>query len=138
MLQFSALFTLTAEVAPAIDFGLIDGRHRRLVPVVGGSFSGARLSGAILAGGSDVQIVREDGTVEIAVHAVLQTREGENILLKGTGLRHASADPEAQYFREAITFEVAGARLDWMNRLLAVGTGYRKPDSVELAVFEIL
>jgi hypothetical protein len=35
-------------------------------------------------------------------------------------------------------FETASPRLAWLNKLLAIGTGRRNADSVELDVFEIL
>jgi hypothetical protein len=42
------------------------------------------------------------------------------------------------YFRIAPLFETAAATYDWLNRVMAVGIGYRRADGVVYSVFEIL
>jgi Protein of unknown function (DUF3237) len=150
MLKFAPLFSLKATVAAPVDAGLTPGGTRRIIPVTGGTFTGERVSGTLLPGGTDVQRIRDDGVAELTIHAVLATARGERILLKGNALRHAppdiaarlargeGPDPASYYFREAIMFETASVRLAWLNKILAIGTGRRNSDSVELDVFEIL
>jgi hypothetical protein len=45
---------------------------------------------------------------------------------------------ETVYFREAMIFETASENLSWINHLLAIATGKRYEDRVELEVFEVM
>lgn len=149
-LAFRPLFRLEAEVAAPIDFGMTSTGQRRIVPVTGGWFHGDRLRGRLLAGGTDVQRLRADGTAELRIHAALETEDGDRILLNGHGLRHATPavadrlsrgenpDPSLYYFREAITFETDRVHLAWLTRMIAIATGRRAPNRVNLDVFELL
>lgn len=149
-LRLRPLFRLEAEVAPPIDLGEMPTGQRRIVPVIGGWFAGDRLRGTLLAGGTDVQRLRADGTAELCIHAALETEDGDRILLKGHGLRHATraiaerigqgedVDPSSYYFRESMTFETGQPRLAWLTRLIAIGTGRRAANRVYLNVFELL
>jgi hypothetical protein len=48
-----------------------------------------------------------------------------------------AVDPASYYFRTALRFETSSAELDWLNRILAVALGARRPRSVQLRAFEI-
>lgn len=144
------LFELAAQVAapqvtPEGPYGT-----RRFIPVTGGTFNGERLSGQLLAGGADCQLIRPDGVAELDVRVTLQTQDGTVILMRGLGLRHG---PEAvmkrmalgedvpateYYFRETMVFEAPQGPLDWLNRIVAIGTGERRANSVHLQIFEVL
>jgi Protein of unknown function (DUF3237) len=41
-------------------------------------------------------------------------------------------DPTSYYFRMNPIFETSSTRYDWINRLIAVGTGIRLPDGSRL------
>jgi len=150
MLKTRALFRLEAIVAAPIDFGESASGMRRIILVTGGRFEGERLSGSLLLGGTDVQLIRSDGVAELSIHAALESDDGERILLRGRGIRHAppdvademqrgeDPDPSRYYFREAITFETASKRFEWLNRILAIGSGRRTKDRVQLDVVELL
>ena len=144
------LFTLEAEVSapqttPEGPYG-----ERRFIPVTGGKFSGDRISGVMLPGGADCQLVRSDDVVEMDVRCTLNTDDEVIILMKTFGLRHGSAEVFARmakgdkvdrseyYFRELVTFEAPKGKYDWLNRLIAVGIGEQLPELVILDVFEIL
>ncbi len=47
-------------------------------------------------------------------------------------------DPSLYYCREALMFEAPPGKYEWLNRLLAVGTGQRSPNEVIINAFEIL
>lgn len=150
MIGLRPLFELAAEVAaPQIT---PDGPYgtRRFIPVTGGTFAGERLSGRLLPGGADCQLIRPDGVAELDVRVTLQTGDGAIILMRGFGLRHGSAAvmrriaagedvPAAEYyFRETMTFEAPAGPYGWLNGVVALGTGERRAASVHLAVFEVL
>ena len=124
--------------------------ERRIAPILGGEFEGERLRGVVLDGGSDWILVRSDQVWELNVRLVLRTNDGDLIGMSYRGLRHGPADiiaqinrgepvdPSAYYFRAAIFFETASERYAWMNKLIAIGNGYREPAGPRYHVFEVL
>jgi len=149
MIELRPLFRIEAEVgAPQIT---PDGPYgtRRFIPVTGGRFIGARLSGTMLAGGADCQLIRPDGVAELDVRTALHTDDGVTILLRGLGLRHGT--PEVMdrlahgedvpgsdyYFREFMLFEAPEGTYGWLNRILGVARGERRANQVLLDVFEV-
>ena len=118
---------------------------RRFIPVTGGTFEGERLRGEMLAGGSDCQLIRADGVADLDVRVALRCDDGAVIFMKGLGMRHGptavmqrlaageDVDPSEYYFREAVLFEAPPGPHEWLNRVLAVGTGRRDPDAVTVA-----
>jgi hypothetical protein len=47
-------------------------------------------------------------------------------------------DPASYYFRTNPLFETSATQYDWMNRIIAVGTGDRLPDGPIYSIFEVL
>lgn len=104
----------------------------------------------MLPGGADCQLIRPDGVAELDVRTAFETDDSVTFLMKGLGMRHATADvmaklargedvpPDQYYFRESMMFEAPAGKYDWLNRLIAVGIGQRKAAQVVLEVFEIL
>jgi hypothetical protein len=150
MLEYNPLFTLSADVAePQVAAGGPYG-DRRYIPVTGGSFKGDRLSGILLNGGADSQLIRPDGVAELDVRVSLQTDDGVVIYMKGLGIRHgppevlarmAAGEPvdrSEYYFREAIYFEAPPGAYEWLNKIVAIGIGERTPNQVRIDAFEIL
>lgn len=149
MMALKPLMELSIEVGPA--HVTPDGPYgtRRFIPVTGGSFTGERLSGRILPGGADCQLIRPDGVAELDARITLQLEDGANILMRGVGLRHGSAQvmarlaageavpASAYYFRQSMLFEAPHGDWAWLNRLLALGIGERRPNEVRLTIFEI-
>lgn len=145
------LCTLTLELHPIYDLGPTPVGHRRIVPVSGGQFHGERLRGEILPhAGSDLLLARADGVFQQDVRLALQTDDGALILMTYRGVRHSSsevADRIARgeavassdyYLRTAPFFETAAPKYDWLNRIVAVSVGERRPNGVSYEVFEIL
>ncbi len=149
-IRTQALFTLALQVAGSQAVGKAPGGDRRVGLVAGGTFEGPRLKGKVLPGGSDWIIVRPDGCMTLDVRLVLETHDGALIGMTYRGLRHGSAaamvrlnrgeavDPSEYYFRTAIAFETAAPQYDWLNRVIAVGTGRRPPEGPVYDVFEVL
>jgi hypothetical protein len=56
-----------------------------------------------------------------------------------TGIEQGEiVDPASYYFRIAPMFETASPKYDWINRVLAVGTGHRLAGGPIYSVFEVL
>jgi hypothetical protein len=150
-LRSRPLFTISITLHPIQDVGATPLGHRRIVPVSGGAFEGARIRGTILPhAGGDWLLMRTDGVFQQDVRLTLQTDDGALIYMSYRGVRHASAEvaaslargehvnPREYYLRIAPFFETAAPRYSWMNNLVSIGVGERLRDGVVYRVFEIL
>jgi hypothetical protein len=145
----SPLFALRLASRPQ-PIGATPGCVRRIFAVTGGVFEGARLSGQVLDSGNDWQTVRGDGAVTLDVRLVLKTSDDAMIGMAYRGIRHGApevlawldcgekVDPASYYFRISAVFETATPKYEWLNRLLAVGVGHRRPDGPIYNLFELL
>jgi hypothetical protein len=144
------LFVMRLDVRKLQVIGATPGSYRRIGVVPGGIFEGERLSGEVLEGGSDWQVVRADGGTTLDVRIVLKTNDDAFIGMTYRGLRHGPADvieriergevvdPVSYYFRINPLFETAAPQYDWINRVIAVGVGHRLADGAVYSVFEVL
>jgi hypothetical protein len=144
------LFVMHLQVRPLVVVGATPGADRRIGLIPGGSFEGERLSGQVMDGGSDWQAVRADGSTTLDVRLVLKTKDDALIAMNYRGVRYGPADvikriekgepvdPSSYYFRINPMFETAAATYGWLNRVLAVGIGDRRPDGPVYSVFEVL
>ncbi|MBD5635965.1 MAG: DUF3237 domain-containing protein, partial [Candidatus Eremiobacteraeota bacterium] len=120
-----------------------------VVPIVGGSVSGERLAGKILAAGADYQLIRSDGFTSLDARYVAELDDGALIYIVNTGIRVGTpdvmaritrgeaVDPALVYFRTSPRFETASPAHMWLTRSIFIGTGARRPDSVELSIFAV-
>lgn len=143
---------LTVHVAAPIEAGTVIGLNsrgrRRIIPITGGRVSG-QVTGHILPGGADFQIVVSDTTADLDARYMIELDNGEHIFVQNHALRRGSATdiaklvrgehvaPEAIYFRCVPTFEVSSPALDWLTQSIFVGTGARFPDRVQLSIFRL-
>ena len=144
------LLVMRLDVRKLLIVGATPGAYRRIGVVPGGSFEGERLSGEVLDGGSDWQTVRNDGATTLNVRLVLKTKDDALICMTYQGVRHGPpdvveriekgevVDPTSYYFRINSLFETAAAKHDWINRVVGVGIGHRRPDRPIYSVFEVL
>jgi hypothetical protein len=143
--------TLQVAVAPPQNIGAVPTGTRRTAPISGGHFEGPRLRGKVLHGGSaDWQLLRADGVLEMDLRMTLETDDGALIALTSFGLRHGPpeilaalargevVDPASYYFRTTPRFETASPKYAFLNRLLAVATGDRRPEGPIYTIDEIL
>jgi hypothetical protein len=108
------------------------------------------MRGRVLPGGGDWTILRGDGVLELDLRVTLETDDGALIYMTSFGLRHGPAeviaaiargevvDPSAYYFRTLPRFETGHAKYEFLNRLLAVASGDRRPKGPIYTVDEIL
>lgn len=144
------LCDITVALGPPIELG--DGRSgkRRIIPIVGGTVSGERLSGRILDLGADWQTVFADGSAELDTRYSFETHDGAVIDIRNFGYRHGPADvlaalargepvdPSLYYMRTHPRFETGDPRYTWLNTMICVGTGAREAQVVKVTVFEVL
>ena len=143
------LYRSVVNIAAPLSVGQSAVGERRIINITGGSFSGPRLSGTILPGGADWQIIRPDGITEVEARYTLQTNDGALIYVVNRGLRHGpdevmkrmaageEVDPGLYYFRTTPVFETGSEAYRWLNGLIAVAVGERHADEVVITVFEV-
>jgi len=144
------LMTMTLAVAGMQPIGATPNGNRRVGLVAGGKFEGPKLKGIVLPGGADWIIGRPDGSTTLDVRIVLETDDGAAIGMIYRGMRHGPAavmakidtgvfvDPSEYYFRTSIAFDTAAPKYDWLNRIIAIGTGNRLPEGPVYDIFEVL
>ena len=136
-------------MAPPQELGDTPQGRRRIIGITGGRFSGERLSGRVLPGGADWQVIRADGVADLDARYTLETSDGALVFVRNRGYRHGPAevlkrlssgeevDPSLYYMRTTPRFETGDARYAWLNRIVCVATGARRPSAVELEVYEV-
>ena len=146
----SHLCELFVELGKPMELGPAPRGRRRIIPIIGGTVKGDRLKGRIMDLGADWQTVFADGTAELDTRYSMQTHDGAIIDIRNFGYRHGPpdvlaalgrgelVDPSLYSMRTHPRFETGDPRYEWLNRLIAIGTGVREPAAVRVSVFEVL
>jgi len=149
MLQLERLFRAEVALAPAQEIGDGPLGRRRIIPITGGEVSGARLSGRVLPGGADWQIVRPDGVAYLDARYTIETHDGALVYVRNRGYRHGPpdvvarlaagepVDPARYYMRTTPWFETGDARYAWLNRTVCVGSGERLAAAVRIDFYAV-
>ena len=115
--------------ADRVIFGpLPGGGNQGYTPAIGGTISGPRLSGIVVPhSGADYALVRDDGTIDLSAHYLLQAEDGTKIYIQNRGYLVRARPGEAQpsYFRLTPYFRVPAGPHDWLSRSVIVGGGER-------------
>src|SRR6201981_4108376 len=116
MISPDPIFRIYAELADILHLGATPYGDLRVSNILGGGVEGSRLSGRILPGGADWQIVRPDGVADLCARYTIESDGGARILDASDGLRHGPpdviaqlargeiVDPALYYFRSAMRF----------------------------------
>jgi hypothetical protein len=144
-------FEVRAEVADPLVIGELPEGTRRIVDITGGTLEGSGLSGRILPGGADWQMIRrEDGFTRVDARYTIETESGALIYVQNLGIRHAppavmqrlnageTVDQSLIYFRCVPTFETGAPELEWLMRSIFVCSGERYPNGVIIRFFRLL
>jgi uncharacterized protein DUF3237 len=135
-------FQAVVEIGTPLDVGEIPAGRRRIIPIFGGHFQGPNLSGRVLPGGADWQLLRSDGTAELDARYTLETDRGSLISVMNRGIRRGPADvlqklnageqvdPASYYFRTVASFETGAVECAWLTRSIFLGVGERYPAKV--------
>jgi hypothetical protein len=151
-LKSAHLITLNLDVAfdAMLKIGTTVLGRRRIAPILGGRFSGARLNGVVLPGGADWVINRPDGAMAIDVRIALRTDDEALIYLTYQGLFKAEPEVMARFnrgerladdeyrLRTIARFETGAPAYAWLNDLLAIGVGSQTPEGPVYRIFEVL
>jgi hypothetical protein len=100
--------------------------------------------------GVDWTLLRSDGVLELDLMLTLETDDGALISLRSFGLRYGppevmaalgrgeQVDPASYYFRTTPRFETGTAKYAYLNTLLAIASGDRRPTGPVYTIDEIL
>lgn len=150
MISPEPIFSIRCELANILDVGAAPFGHRRVVNILGGPVAGPKLTGRVLPGGADWQIVAANGCIDLHARYTLESDAGALIQVESKGMRCAppdvlerlgrgeDVDPSLYYFRTVMRFETAHLSTDWLNRILALARGAREKNAVKLDVYEVL
>jgi hypothetical protein len=145
------LMTMHVKVGTLLKIGAVPYGARRTAPLGSGTFEGPRLRGTILPESSaDWQLLRSDEVLEMDLRFTLRTDDGALISMSAFGLRHGppeviaalgrgeTVDPSTYYFRTMPRFETAHPSYLFLNRLIAVASGDRRPEGPIYTIHEVL
>jgi hypothetical protein len=147
---FELLFRADVDIGAATHISKVPLGERRFIPIIGGSFKGEKLSGNILSGGGDWQLVRPDGLAILHAKYTLCTNDNAYIYVENNGIRCGKpdvlaqlargeiVDPSKYYFRTTPRFETGAAQYNWLNNIIAVCSGMRLTDKVIVDFYYVL
>jgi hypothetical protein len=142
---------LAVTIAAPIEVGLTPAGLRRMIPITGGTVTGPRLTGKVMPGGADFQLILNGGTqAHLDARYVIELDDGNRVFVQNTALRVASlensqrimngqpVDPSAVYFRCQPKLEATAPQWAWLSESQFIGTGRRAPDGVFLSFYRVL
>lgn len=150
--QLEFAFEVRVEVADPLVVGeLPTGQTRRIIDILGGTAEGPALSGRVIRGGADWQLIRSsDGFTDIDARYAIETDDGHLIYVTNVGIRHAAPEVMARlnagevvdqseiYFRAIPKFETDAPELEWLMRSIFLSTGERYPNGVIIRFWRVL
>ncbi len=110
----------------------------QVIPIVGGTFTGKGLSGIVVPGGADWNTSREDGVSHVFAKYLLQTSDGEYILIENEGLIAPNLEATIKT-RPTFAADVTGKYCD-LNCGVYVGELSATPDvrdSVSIVIYRL-
>jgi Protein of unknown function (DUF3237) len=138
-----------ASVGQPLNLGGTRRGHRRALPITGGTVSGPRLQGEVVAGGSDWQLVQADGMIELVARYFLRDADDTLIAVTNRAIFRAppeilaklrageAVDPTLYYFRGVPTLEAPSGPHEWVNRSIFIATGQREAGQVLIRFSEV-
>lgn len=135
------LFSLTLQLGSLHNVGALASGERRVALIHGGTLQGPGLEGEVITG-SDCQLMRSDGVLDIDAAYVVRLASGAMLRIVNRGLRHGppevlarlaqgeAVDPHSYYFYTTMQFESGAAQLAWLNGTLALARAERHGGSV--------
>ncbi len=144
------LFRADINLGAAIHISKTPLGERRFIPITGGSFTGKELSGEVLPGGADWQLVKQDGSAILHARYTLQTSDNALIYVENRGIRSGTpevlarlargdkVDPSEYYFRTTPQFETGASKYIWLNNIIAVCSGMRLSDTAVIDFYRVL
>lgn len=141
-------FEVVVDLGPLEDHGDTRAGHRRVVPITGGEVSGG-VSGRILPGGADYQVLRADGAIDVDARYTLVTDAGSFVLIHARGIRSGAREvlesllhgevvaPSEYYFRTVLTLETSAPELAHLEHSVFVAVAARDAERVRYSAYRV-
>lgn len=115
------IYEAVIDIAERTTIGAGPLGERFIVPILGGRFQGPRLSGRVLPGGADRQLLRADGVRELDALYELETDDGAILTVHNQVLID---DPPggSRYALSSIRVVAPAGPHAWLNRRVFTGT----------------
>jgi hypothetical protein len=144
------LCDLAVTIAAPVEVGQTPAGLRRMIPITGGTVTGARVNGKVLAGGADFQLILGGGTqAHLDARYVIELGDGSRVFVQNTALRVASLEnsqrimngqpvnPDEVYFRCQPKLEATTPEWAWLSESQFIGVGRRAPDGVFMSFYRV-
>jgi hypothetical protein len=145
------LCDLAVTIAAPVEVGQTPAGLRRMIPITGGTVTGPRVNGKVLAGGADFQLILGGGTqAHLDARYVIELDDGSRVFVQNTALRVASLEnsqrimngqpvnPDEVYFRCQPKLEATTPEWAWLSESQFIGVGRRAPDGVFMSFYRVL
>ncbi len=144
------LCDLAVTIAAPVEVGHTPAGLRRMIPITGGTVTGPRVNGKVLAGGADFQLILGGGTqAHLDARYVIELDDGSRVFVQNTALRVASLEnsqrimngqpvnPDEVYFRCQPKLEATTPEWAWLSESQFIGVGRRAPDGVFMSFYRV-
>jgi len=141
---------LAVTIAAPVEVGQTSAGLRRMIPITGGTVTGPRVNGKVLAGGADFQLILGGGTqAHLDARYVIELGDGSRVFVQNTALRVASLEnsqrimngqpvnPDEVYFRCQPKLEATTPEWAWLSESQFIGVGRRAPDGVFMSFYRV-
>lgn len=148
-LALNYVMRIDVDLAEPYDVGKVPDGYRRVLPIVGGTFSGERLRGTVISGGADWNMVRSDEVMTLRAEYLLKTDDGILIGIHNQGMVRGALgrmdevtaasdhiDASGLYTRMSSRYEAPEGAYDWLNKSIFVGV-MLPPESLAKVSMEI-
>jgi hypothetical protein len=137
-LQADEIMRLSVKIAEPKVVGPTGQGKLQVIPIMGGTFTGAKINGTVVPGGADWNTTRADGTAHVFAKYLLETDDGEFIAIENEGLL---APNSAAVIKTKPTFMANTAgKYSYLNHGVYVGELYGTPnakDSVDIVIYKL-
>jgi len=128
------VFSVSLSVSATHDVGTTQYGKRRQLDVSGGTISGDKLKGTVLAGGLDYELTLSTGSIELEEVLVYKTSDNTNIFVRNCGV--AAAGDQVVRIVPDIEAPTSGA-YSWLNTSKLVGTRVVAGDKITLDIYDV-
>lgn len=136
LLDSELVMELTVELTEVQEVGqTIDG-ILRLIPIIGGVFTGPNICGKVIGGGYDWNTALDNGVAHVFAKYALQTDDGVYISIENEGY----LGNDDNLIKTNPRFKVQKGKYEWLNTGVFVGSlegGETEIPSVKIKIYKL-
>ncbi|KAF5249399.1 hypothetical protein FANTH_5280 [Fusarium anthophilum] len=126
------LFRMNLTLSATINTGLGPAGTRLAIPITGGTLSGPKGEGKILAVGADFGAIDALGNFNVDAHSVVQMDDGSYVYSHSAGPLISGTTA-----LDRVKFETGSSKYSWLNEILAVAVTDFPGPWVSLDVWQV-